>query len=148
MRKESVVLCVVIVVALIALLRSTCLPVDVVSAPDVGDPVACLMDAMWRVEASGDPDPPNGANGEIGPYQITRAYWYDSGVPGRYEDCSGVDYSRRVMRAYWRRYVPGALARGDLEVLARTHNGGPHGATRAVTLPYWKKVKEVLGEGH
>jgi hypothetical protein len=29
-------------------------------------------------------------------------------------------------------------------VLARIHNGGPAGATKAATIPFWRKVEREL----
>jgi hypothetical protein len=40
---------------------------------------------------------------------------------------------------------PEALASGDLEVLARIHNGGPRGAQSPATLDYWRRVRADLG---
>lgn len=104
-----------------------------------------LLDAIRWVETSDMDNPPDGDGGRsIGPYQIQRAYWQDSGVPGSYEDCRDAEYARRVVMAYWRRWVPEALENYDPEVLARTHNGGPRGATKAATEPYWERVKGRL----
>ena len=66
-----------------------------------------------------------GAFRALGPLQIHRAYWSDSRVPGRYQDCADLAYSRRVVTAYLQRYAPKAWAAGDCNVLFRTHNGGP-----------------------
>lgn len=74
-----------------------------------------------------------GAAGEIGPYQITRAYWQDSGVPGKHADCEDKAYSERVMTAYWRRYCPEALRTRDLAVLASVHHWGPKGSRVGVS---------------
>jgi hypothetical protein len=119
-------------------------------APRTGDHNVALdqlMTALWWVEAGGRLNPPDGDDGaSIGPYQIQRAYWKDAGVSGRYEDCRDVDYARRVMLAYWKRYVPEALTGCDTEVLARTHNGGPQGATKAATLAYWHRVRARMEE--
>jgi hypothetical protein len=52
------------------------------------------------------------------------------------------------MIAYWKRYCPKALADpsklSNMEILARVHNGGPHGDTNPATLSYWNKVKAYL----
>ncbi len=68
-----------------------------------------------------------GAFRALGPLQIHRAYWSDSRVPGRYQDCADLAYSRRVVTAYLQRYAPKAWAAGEsgCDVLFRTHNGGP-----------------------
>lgn len=89
---------------------------------------------------------PDGDGGRsIGPFQIQRGYWADARVAGRYEDCRRADYARGVMVAYWRRYCPAAMADGDVQTLARVHNGGPAGSRRKTTIGYWMKVKKVMG---
>lgn len=65
----------------------------------------------------------------LGPLQIHRAYWQDSRVPGRYQDCADLAYSRRVVSAYLQRYAKAAWDKGDrnsCDLLARVHNGGPN----------------------
>jgi len=79
-----------------------------------------------------------------GGYQIQYGYWKDAGVKGRYEQVDDLRYSKQVMLAYWQKYCPKALARGDFEVLARTHNGGPGGPRNPKTLPYWRRVQRQL----
>lgn len=107
-----------------------------------------ILDAIRQVETGGEPDGGRNATGDngasIGPYQIQKAYWMDSGIPGKWEDCRDKDYAEKVMLAYWKRYVPEALKQHDHEVLARTHNGGPKGSQRKATIPYWHKVKKIL----
>lgn len=107
-----------------------------------------ILDAIRVVETRGLPHSGRDSGGDsgraIGPFQIHLAYWKDAGLPGKYEDCRDMDYARRVVQAYWRRYCPKALAALDAEVLARTHNGGPTGAKRDSTLPFWKKVRREL----
>lgn len=80
----------------------------------------------------------------IGPLQIHRDYWVDSKVPGRFEDCRGLPYARKVVLAYWRRYCPRALEALDAEVLARVHNGGPAGHRKECTKVFWRKVEREL----
>ena len=72
-----------------------------------------------------------GAAGEIGPYQITRAYWQDARMDhGTHADCEDEGYSREVMYRYWLRYCPQALESKDISVLAGVHHWGPKGAKR------------------
>ena len=110
--------------------------------------IADLFQAMRTVETGGEPNEGRDAIGDqgrsLGPLQIGRAYHADSRVPGRWDDVRDLDYAKRVCLAYWRRYCPAALDRLDFEPLARTHNGGPKGPTRAATLPYWRKIQAVL----
>lgn len=106
-----------------------------------------LLDAIRHVETGGLRDPEN-ARGDggasLGPYQIQRAYWRDSGVPGHYEQVRDQAYAERVVLAYWRRHCPDALRAGDWQTLARVHNGGPAGHRKYATLKYWSKVNAKL----
>ena len=36
-----------------------------------------------------------------------------------------------------------ALASGDLETIAKIHNGGPAGAKKSATAKYWAKIKKT-----
>lgn len=113
------------------------------AAADVHD----LLDAIREVETGGHANPARavGDGGRsLGPYQISRAYWRDSGVPGRYEQVRNAAYAERVVLAYWRRHCPDALKRLDWKTLARTHNGGPAGPSKKRTLPYWRRVQEQM----
>lgn len=110
--------------------------------------VETLLEAIRVVETGGEPNGGRDATGDggrsIGPYQIQHAYWLDSGVAGRYQECRDPEYARRVVRAYWGRYCPEALDRADFEVLARIHNGGARGARKESTLAFWSKVEREL----
>lgn len=128
----------------------TCLVMLLAAAPVTPEKeLRQLLDAIREVETGGHTDPAN-ARGDggrsLGPYQISRAYWQDSGVPGRYHMVRNKAYAERVMKAYWERYCPRELAQRDFQALARTHNGGPKGALRASTLPYWRRVQRELDE--
>jgi hypothetical protein len=117
---------------------------------------ARILDGIRMVESGGRAAVPDGDGGlAIGPYQIHRVYWRDavdfapelgpaSGFD--YQDCRERLYAERVVEAYMRRYVPRAWTRGDAEVIARTHNGGPAGARKDATLRYWQRVARQLGE--
>lgn len=105
-----------------------------------------FLKAINQVEASGKT---NGtivgdAGKAIGPFQIHYAYWVDSGVRGKYQDCHRYDYSVKVVTAYLNRYAYDALTRRDYEVLARTHNGGPNGYRNPATKKYWERVRKHL----
>jgi hypothetical protein len=116
------------------------------TAPTASD-LRHLLDAIRQVETGGEADPANavGDGGRsLGPYQITRAYWHDSGVPGKYPWVRNKAYAERVMIAYWQRFCPSALARHDWQTLARVHNGGPNGPEEARTRGYWARVREHL----
>ena len=110
-----------------------------------------ILDAIRQVESGGDDDCPDGDRGRsIGPYQIQRAYWQDatefdpSIEGGTYQDCRKREYAEKVIRAYMRRYIKAEWERLSAEQIARTHNGGPKGASRKSTIAYWKKVKSKL----
>lgn len=104
-----------------------------------------FLRALHLVETSGRTGPILGDGGRaLGPYQIHRDYWVDAGVPGRYADVARRDYAERVVAAYLKRHAPQALARLDYQTLARVHNGGPAGAHKAATLPYWRRVQAHL----
>lgn len=131
-------------------MRALCLAIIVATTT----PVACqqlptvppeLVRALHLVETGGREGHILGDNGAaLGPLQIHRAYWQDSRVPGRYEDCARLDYSVRVLNAYMRRYCREALISRDFERIARVHNGGPRGHRKAATLGYWRKVQKHL----
>jgi hypothetical protein len=107
-----------------------------------------ILEAIRTIESGGHKDGGRHAIGDggraIGPFQIHRVHWLDTGVPGRFEDCRDPKYARTVVIAYWKRWCPEALERCDAEVLARTHNGGPQGAKKASTIAYWAKVERAL----
>jgi len=111
-----------------------------------GAPPESFFRALHVVETSGRHGPILGDGGAaLGPLQIHRAYHKDSRVPGEYERVADLDYSKRVASAYLRRYAPEAWARGDVETLARVHNGGPRGASKPATLGYGRKVAALSG---
>jgi len=118
---------------------------NAVIVPSSGFRVSRLLDAIRQVESSGRPDPPDRDGGRsIGPYQIQRDYWTDAGVPWPYQAVRSEREGRATVLAYWRRRAPEALAAGDLQVLARIHNGGPKWAAKPTTLDYWRRVLTVL----
>jgi len=80
----------------------------------------------------------------IGPYQISRVYWIDSGIRGEWKLCRNRGYAERTIVAYWRRYCPEAMRQRNFEVLARVHNGGPMGPRKSATSPYWGLVQAEL----
>ena len=107
-----------------------------------------LFQAIRQVETGSEPNGGRDSVGDggrsIGPYQIGKAYWLDSGVKGQWEDVRDKAYAERVMIAYWKKYVPAALAANDYEVLARVHNGGLRGHKKQATIKYWNKVRALL----
>jgi len=111
------------------------------------DELRPLFLAIRAVETSGMAAPHRAVGDQgrsIGPYQITPAYWADSGIGGKWMWCRSHAYSEAVMSAYWQRHCPDALRRRDSQVLARIHNGGPRGQTKRATWVYWQKVRKNL----
>ena len=80
----------------------------------------------------------------LGPLQIHRSYHADARIAGDYSRCADLDYSRRVVSAYLQRYAPKAWAAGDVETLARVHNGGPRGDRKQATINYAAKVVRAM----
>ncbi len=108
-------------------------------------PAESFWRALHQVETSGRHGAILGDNGKsLGPLQISRAYHADSRVAGSYEQVTDLAYARRVATAYLKRYAPQAWAQGDVETLARVHNGGPAGARKQATLPYADKVRRAM----
>jgi hypothetical protein len=79
-----------------------------------------------------------------GPLQIMRGYHADSRVAGAYEQVDDLAYSRKVVTAYLKRYAPKAWAAGDVETLARIHNGGPRGHSKPQTKAYAERVRRAM----
>jgi len=101
--------------------------------------------ALHQVETSGRQGPILGDNGRsLGPLQISRAYFTDSRVGGTYKQVADLTFARRVVSAYLQRYAPKAWAAGDVETLARIHNGGPRGDRKQVTVNYSAKVRRAM----
>jgi hypothetical protein len=107
-------------------------------------PPASFFRALHIVETSGRTGPIVGDGGKaLGPLQIHRAYHADSRVAGDYSRVSELDYSKRVATAYLKRHAPEAWAKGDVETLARVHNGGPRGHLKPATKGYGARVKAL-----
>ena len=110
---------------------------------------AAPPESFWRalhiVETSGRHGPIVGDGGKaLGPLQIHRAYHADSRISGDYSRCADLAYAKRVATAYFKRYAPAAWAAGDVETLARVHNGGPRGHLKAATKGYAAKVRAKM----
>ncbi len=105
-----------------------------------------FLNALMQVESGGDARAVGDGGASKGLYQIGKLYWIDGcGVAGDYETAVWDKAAcERVMWNYWTRYCPDALQNLDYETLARIHNGGPRGATKQATIPYWNKVKQYL----
>jgi hypothetical protein len=107
---------------------------------------AKFVRAIHQVETGGRTGAIVGDNGAaLGPLQIHKGCWLDSGMAGSYTNCADFNYSAKVMTAYLNRYAKAAIKSNDFETLARVWNGGPKGATKNATLPYWQRVRKQLG---
>jgi hypothetical protein len=108
-----------------------------------------LLKAMRWVETSNRMPAPVGDGGKsIGPLQISHEYhldaWTDNHAADRathYQHCNDLDYAEVTSLRYMRRWVPWALQFGDVETLARAHNGGPSYFRAPKTSNYWRKVR-------
>ena len=108
-------------------------------------PPASFFAAIHTVETGGALGAIKGDKGKaLGPLQIHRAYHADSRVGGEYSRCADLEYSKRVVTSYLKRYAPAAWESGDVSTLARIHNGGPKGNIKPATKPYAAKVLRVL----
>lgn len=110
-------------------------------------PPANFFAALHTVETGGALGAIKGDKGKaLGPLQIHRAYWQDSrvGNGGDYSRCADLEYSKKVVTAYLKRYAPAAWESGDVATLARIHNGGPRGHIKPATKSYSQKVLRVL----
>lgn len=110
-----------------------------------------LLHALNQVEARGRHVnvPPGDGGTAIGPFQIHIEYWqdaidFDDSIGGSYADCNDYDYAVKIVTAYMERYGENFISSGNLEALARIHNGGPQGYRHSATKKYWVKVKSNL----
>lgn len=92
-----------------------------------------------------------GKNGELGPYQITKAYWldakkFDKTLTGSFQNCSTKEYSEKVITAYLNHYAPAACVEKNYPWLAEIHNCGPR--KRWETSKYWDRFRGYLTEGN
>lgn len=110
-----------------------------------------ILNAIHRVEASGQMNPQDGDNGRaIGPFQIHEPYWaealsFDPSLGGTYQDCRNYNYAKRVVLAYLKGYGRKAGVLDNPIALARIHNGGPRGHLRSGTKSYAQKFMSALG---
>lgn len=108
-----------------------------------------FLDALAQVESQGKDDAIGDGGKAIGRMQVWKVYWQDAlakcpKIGGSYQDCKTKTYAERIVVAYLLRYAPNAVASKDWQKLARIHNGGPKGATKAATRGYWVKVRKAL----
>jgi hypothetical protein len=112
-------------------------------------PLLCQVESGNKALAVGD------GGLAIGILQIHSRYWKDGcyylAVDYPYKMAYNPVKAKEVVKGYLMRYgVAYQKTTGKpvtMEVLARIHNGGPKGYTKAATLPYWEKVKALLPKG-
>lgn len=108
--------------------------------------------ALHQVESSGRTGRVIGDGGKAnGAFQIHREYFndaaeFDKSLGSDYSKVNDVEFAKRVITAYLKRYVPKAVETNDYAVLARVHNGGPKGYKNPNTLKYWEKVQKYLNQ--
>ena len=111
------------------------------------DPMDRLLDAIAMVESRYNPAAVGDHGRALGAYQIHRSYWAEGtellGVTWKYRDARDPQKARQVVRAYLSYYGRGKT----LLDMARIHNGGPKGYAKAATLPYARKIEQVLNGG-
>lgn len=114
-----------------------------------------LLAAILLVESSGNPNPPDGPNGEVGPLQIrqcvvddvNRFYSLDyNNLNYTLDDMREIRNAVVVFRCYLAMYAtPSRLGRPVTDQdRARIWVGGPDGWRKKSTLPYWRKVQRAM----
>ena len=109
-----------------------------------------FFNALHQVESSGRTGRIVGDHGKAnGAFQIHREYFrdaaeFDKSLGSDYSRVTDVEFAKRVIVAYLKRYVPKAVETNNYAVLARVHNGGPKGYNNPNTLKYWEKVQKYL----
>ena len=110
-----------------------------------------FADAVIHFESKGKANAIGDQGRSRGLAQISRPYYVDAVkqlkkhgiVPPSYMVAVKDRYwVKQLMHAYMERYCPKALAAGDLETMARIHNGGLHGLSYPSTKRYAKLVLE------
>jgi len=108
-----------------------------------------FLDALIQVESGGDNNAVGDKGKALGCLQIWSVYHADAvehcpTLGGTYRDVTDRVYAERVVCAYLLRYARIAVAERAYEILARIHNGGPRGASKKATEPYWTKVRKEM----
>ena len=106
--------------------------------------------ALGQIESNNKPKAVGDNGRAIGIYQIHKSYWQDAvdfnkSIKGRYSDCFNVEYSKKIVQAYFNRYERESIKNQNFENLARCHNGGYNWRNkREKTNNYWAKFKLIL----
>lgn len=105
-----------------------------------------ILRAIRIVESCDRDNGPRGDGGKaIGPYQIHREYWVDSGRPAStwQQGASARETATPAVHDYLRRYQPEAYARADWRTLATLHHCGPN-MKHPSNAAYLRKVGKAL----
>lgn len=104
-----------------------------------------FWEVLTQLESSNNPKAVGDNGLAIGIAQIHRVYWQDSGVPGKYEQCFDINYSKKIVYAYLLRYSK----TDNFEEWARLHNGGCNwkkkkGQAKKNLDSYWAKFSVIM----
>lgn len=121
------------------------LPCNPISDRDI------FFQAIQQIETGGEPIPNEsiGAAGELGSFQIMRAFHadaleYEPSIGGTFQDLKDPEYSKRIIDAYLRRYAWSAWENNSFFICARIFHGGPRGMEREHTIRYAERVLEEI----
>ena len=128
---------------MIKTLLITLLSIQTLAAQQLPEKFLSAMQKTETIGARNNGIGAKGRHGELGPFQITRACFKDSKVPGSFENCKGYEFSVKVANAYLKRYAKDAIQNNDFERLARTWNGGPNYSKWSTEI-YWTRFKSYL----
>ena len=108
------------------------------------DGIEQLLDAIAQVESRNNSHVVGDGGHARGMYQLHKMYWRDGTrilkVKWDYDLAFKPEKSRRVVKAYLLHYGKGK----SLLDMARIHNGGPNGYKKRATLPYARKIAQIL----
>ena len=108
------------------------------------DDIERLLDAIAQVESRNNSRAVGDGGHARGMYQLHRTYWQDGTrilrVRWDYNLAFKPEKSRRVVKAYLLHYGKGK----SLMDMARIHNGGPNGYKKRATLPYARRIAQIL----
>jgi len=89
----------------------------------------------------------------LGRYQVGRDFHTDAllfspSIGGVYQDVTKPDYAEKIITAYMLRYL-GAdvwnnLTDANIQLIARTHNGGPRGASKQSTKEFGVAILNLI----
>ena len=114
--------------------------------------IIILLPLIAQIESNNNNNAVGDDGKAIGIYQIHKIYVDDvNRILGEevftYEDRKDIQRSRLIVAIYLNHYGKQYYYKHNkwptMDILARIHNGGPKGYTKAATLHYWTKIKRV-----